>query len=165
MKNNSKKSFVGTMCNGIWTLTGMLLSILLLAITGCKGDGSEPGEQPHRPPEVENCCDFERELDDNVPRIEAKSLSLRYGDAGVMVSGTTDGSIDYEIRDIGNGHFMTFQADNLIGEGTLENPALRIDDADVALTSASLKKVDGDTRWFHLVTIADEHIVIVVPGR
>lgn len=106
--------------------------------------------------------DFTVELDDATSRIESDELTLRYGDAGVMVSMKSTG-IEYELRDISTGHYALFKALGDIEEDRrLSNPALEIDGADIALASACVEQVDSRGVWIHIVTLRDEHIVVVV---
>ncbi len=142
---------------------------LLLILVACGHDNDRPGKGP-KPTDTETPStggedteidyDFSPELEDATSRIESEALTLRYGDAGILVS--QGNGVDYELRDISTGHYASFKAAGEIGMGSLSDSELEIDGAAVAISKASIEYVDNRGVWIHITTLRNEHIVLVV---
>lgn len=141
---------------------------LLMMLVACGHDNDNPGNGP-RPINPETPLpgdddtdadyDFSSELDDATSRIESEALTLRYGDAGIMVS--QGAGIAYEFRDISNGHYATFKASGNVSQGNIYNAELEIDGASVAISVACIEHIDNRGIWIHITTLRGEHIVLV----
>lgn len=142
---------------------------MLLMLVACGRDDDSPGKG-QRPTDTETPStggedaeteyDFSPELEDATSRIESETLTLRYGDVGILVS--QGNGTDYELRDISTGHYASFKASGEIGIGNLSDSELEINGAIVAISEASIEYADNRGVWIHITTLRNEHIVFVV---
>ncbi|MCM1138122.1 MAG: hypothetical protein NC221_01755 [Duncaniella sp.] len=166
--------------------TFLILLFILICSTGCdrgsdyrRDDPDKPGnggrEEPIKPPFNPDSIqrpgvwdggyDFSKEMADAEWRYVGCETNLRYGNPGILFKiRPIDDTKNIEIIDIDSSERVDLTISAIGSDSIVKSATLKINRQEVNLSKIKMKKVTGQSIWYHIVTESGANSVLVLPG-